>query len=578
VNKMIWRVACKVIVCCATTQTLLGQANIATSDKAMVATVRPEATDAAVRVLQQGGNAVDAAITAAFTLAVVDGYNSGIGGGCFILIRTPNGKVFAIDGREAAPGAATPDMFLREGHPIPGASETGPLASGVPGAVAAYEMAWRFAGRKPWSDLFDDAIGYAVDGFAIPSKYAERIRSKRNSLSQFPGSREVLFDSDGKPRLAGSILVQSDLAKTLSGIQQSGAKYFYRGPPSMLISQWMERNGGIVTMRDFRRYRAVSRVPVTSTYRGYTVVGFPPPSSGGVHVAQMLNILENYDLAALYQHNPTDFTHVVTESMKLAFADRAYWLGDPRYAKVPLGLVSKQYAKILSAKIDMKKANPVLSHGTPPLVETRIFDRHTTHVTAVDAEGYWVAITATVNTSFGSKVIVPGTGVVLNNEMDDFSIAPGVPNAFGLIGSKANEVVAFKRPLSSMSPTIILEGGQPVMTIGAAGGPRIITNALLGAVRILDLGMSPSETLAMKRFHHQWSPDKLYLESGTDESVAQSLRKMGHTVVIGGSSGTTQMIYRDAKTGLFTGVHDPRVTGKAAGPSGSTGPTGQGAR
>ncbi|MCS5630915.1 MAG: gamma-glutamyltransferase, partial [Pirellulaceae bacterium] len=270
-NKTIWRVACKVLVCCASTQTLVGQHNIATSDKAMVATVRPEATDAAVRVLRQGGNAVDAAITAAFTLAVVDGYNSGIGGGCFILIRTPNGNVFAIDGREAAPRAATPDMFLREGHPIPAASETGPLASGVPGAVAAYEMAWRVAGRHPWGDLFDEAIGYAADGFVIPSKYAERIRSKRSSLSQFPGSREVLFDSDGKPRLAGTKLVQSDLAKTLSGIQQSGAKYFYRGPPSILISQWMQRNGGIMTMRDFRRYRAIARVPVTSTYREYTV-------------------------------------------------------------------------------------------------------------------------------------------------------------------------------------------------------------------------------------------------------------------------------------------------------------------
>jgi gamma-glutamyltranspeptidase/glutathione hydrolase len=222
----------------------------------------------------------------------------------------------------------------------------------------------------------------------------------------------------------------------------------------------------------------------------------------------------------------------------------------------------------LSAKIDLNKATTVLTHGTPPLVDLEIFDRHTTHITAVDAEGYWVAITATVNTSFGSKVIVPGTGVVLNNEMDDFSIAPGVPNAFGLIGSEANEVVSFKRPLSSMSPTIILKGGEPLMTIGAAGGPRIITNALLGAIRVLDLEMSPDQAIGMKRFHHQWSPDKLYLEPGTDATVAESLRKLGHTVVIGGSAGTTQMIYRDPKTRLFTGVHDPRVPGKAAGPSG----------
>ena len=559
-------VMCVTLSFFSTTQSVWSQQNIATSYEAMVTTVRPEATDAALRVLQRGGNAVDAAITAAFTLAVVDGYNSGIGGGCFILIRTPDGQLLAIDGREMAPLAAKADMFLKGGLPIEGASEVGPLASGVPGAVAAYEMAWRAAGRKPWSDLLDDAITYAVDGFTIPDKYAERIRSKRSSLTKFAGSRDVLFDSSGEPRKAGTKLVQLDLGKTLTGIQTQGAKYFYRGPTAMLISRWMEQNGGILTIRDFRRYRSISRVPVTSTYRGYTVVGFPPPSSGGVHVAQMLNILENYDLANLFNQNPINFMHLVTEAMKLSFADRAHWLGDPGYAQVPLGLVSKEYAKDLSSKISLQKATTVYSHGTPPLAETELFDRHTTHIAAVDTEGYWVAITATVNTAFGSKVIVPGTGVILNNEMDDFSIAPGVPNAFGLIGSEANEVVAFKRPLSSMSPTIILKDGKPVMTIGAAGGPRIITNALLGAIRVLDLGMSPGEAMAVKRFHHQWSPDKLYLEPGTKRTIADSMRKMGHTVVIDGSSGTTQMIYRDDITGMLTGVHDPRVPGKAAGP------------
>jgi gamma-glutamyltranspeptidase / glutathione hydrolase len=570
-RKVQYLVAIASIVFFAKLPVVLGQSNVSTSHLGMVATVRPEATDAAVRVLQQGGNAVDAALTAAFTLSVVDGYNSGIGGGCFILIRTPSGKLLAIDGREMAPRTAKPDMFLKDGKPIAGASEVGPLASGVPGAVAAYEMAWRAAGRKPWRDLFDEAIGYAQDGFAIPEKYAERIRSKYSLLSQFEGSREVLFDRHDAPRKAGTKLVQFDLSKTLTGIQELGSQYFYRGPTATLICRWMEKNGGILSMRDFRRYRSVQRAPVISTYRGYTVVGFPPPSSGGVHVAQMLNMLEPYDLDALYKKSPIVFKHVIVESMKLAFADRAYWLGDPRYAKVPLGLVSNEYAMRLNAKIDLQKATTVQSHGTPPRVDTEIFDRHTTHITAVDAEGYWIAITATVNTSFGSKVIVPGTGVILNNEMDDFSIAPGVPNAFGLIGSEANEVVAFKRPLSSMSPTIILKDGEPVMTIGAAGGPRIITNALLGAIRVLDLGMSPAEAIAKKRFHHQWSPDRLYLESGTAGNVAESLRNMGHTVVIGGSAGTTQMIYRDPKNGLFTGVHDPRVPGKAAGPIGPVG-------
>lgn len=562
------RVAGFIIAACfAIPHCLLAQNNVATSHKAMVATVRPEATDAALRVLQHGGNAVDAAITAAFTLSVIDGYNSGIGGGCFILIRTPEGKLLAIDGRETAPRAATRDMFLENGKAQSDASEVGPLASGVPGAVAAYEMAWGLAGRAPWSKLLEEPISYAIAGFTIPEKYAERIRSKRASLSRYPGSRAILFDSNGEPRKAGTQLVQSDLAQTLSGIQRLGARYFYRGPTGVLISRWMENNGGIITARDFRRYRAVSRIPVMSTYRDYTVVGFPPPSSGGVHVAQMLNILEHFDLADLYERNMVDFNHVLAESMKLAFADRAYWLGDPKYARVPLGLVSKEYAKHLSDTIDIKKAKAVLSHGTPPRADAESFERHTTHITAVDADGYWVAITATVNTSFGSKVIVPGTGVILNNEMDDFSIAPGVPNAFGLIGSKSNEVVSLKRPLSSMSPMIILKQGEPVMTIGAAGGPRIITNALLGTIRVLDLGMKPGEALARKRLHHQWSPDRLYLESGTGKAIADSLRQKGHNVVVGGSAGTSQMIFRDMKTGLLTGVHDPRVPGKAAGPN-----------
>jgi len=233
---------------------------------------------------------------------------------------------------------------------------------------------------------------------------------------------------------------------------------------------------------------------------------------------------------------------------------------------VPLGLISPDYARQLSDRINLDRASSVKSHGTPPNPAAQVFNRHTTHIAVADAEGYWVSITATVNTSFGSKIIVPGTGVILNNEMDDFAVAPGVPNAFGLVGSEANSVIAGKRPLSSMSPTIILKDGKPIMTIGAAGGPRIITNALLGTIRVLDLHMTPAEALAEKRFHHQWSPDRLYMEQGTNPKLADALRAKGHQVVIGGSAGTTQLIYRDPETGVFTGVHDPRVPGKAAGP------------
>ncbi|MEC7566951.1 MAG: gamma-glutamyltransferase [Planctomycetota bacterium] len=543
-----------------------GQTNHATNSRGMVATVNPTATRAAVSTLEGGGNAVDAAVTAALTLAVVDGYNSGIGGGCFILIRTPAGAVYAIDGREVAPKSATQDMFLADGKPIPEASRIGPLASGVPGALAAYEKAWRLAGRADWSLLFERPIQVAEEGFVIPGNFAQRIRAKAKWLARYEGSRDVLFDDAGLPRGEGTTLIQSDLANTLKGIRDHGIKYFYRGPTAMRVSDWMTKNGGLLTARDFRNYRVRMREPVKSSYRGYSIVGFPPPSSGGVHVAQMLNILEHYDLSHLYSNNRAQYIHIITESMKLAFADRAYWLGDPGFTRVPRGLISADYAEQLSNRIDVTRASEVRSHGRPPDPNAKVFNRHTTHIAVADAEGYWVAITATVNTSFGSTVIVPGTGVILNNEMDDFAIAPGIPNAFGLVGSDANAVASLKRPLSSMSPTIILKDGNPVMTVGAAGGPRIITNALLGTIRVLDLEMTPVEALAAKRFHHQWSPDRLYMEQGTDPELVQSLRAMGHRVTVGGSAGTTQLIHRDPATGLFTGVHDPRVPGKAAGP------------
>jgi gamma-glutamyltranspeptidase/glutathione hydrolase len=303
-----------------------------------------------------------------------------------------------------------------------------------------------------------------------------------------------------------------------------------------------------------------------TTYRGRTIVGFPPPSSGGVHVAEMLNILEHFDLREIHARDPAQFAHVLAEAMKLAFADRAYWLGDPAFARVPRGLVDKEYAKALAAKIDLTKATPVAGHGTPPAADERVFEKHTTHLTAVDRAGNWVAITQTVNTAYGSLVIVPGTGVVLNNEMDDFSIAPGTPNAFGLVGAEANAVAPLKRPLSSMSPTIVLENGQPVLTVGAAGGPTIITQVVQALVRTLDLGMPLDQALAQPRIHHQWSPDEVRHESRLDESLAAGLAKRGHKLKPVEKMGVSQAIQYDPVTKTFLGVHDPRVPGLAAGP------------
>ncbi len=541
------------------------QSNVGRSSLNMVASVHPLATRAGIDAMVSGGNAIDAAIAAGMMLSVVDGYNSGIGGGCFILIRTADGKLFAIDGREMAPAAAHRDMYLVDGEPDGSLSQTGALAIGVPGALAAYELAVNEHGKMDFSALVRPAVLVARDGFEVSGVYAGLANGAAKALSQFPGSKAVLTKTDVTPWKAGDKLVQTDLANTLRNIANRGSDYFYKGDFAKRMGDWMQANDGIMTAEDFANYETRQRTPVETTYRGHTIVGFPPPSSGGVHVAQILNILENFDLKKLHDEDYAKFVHVVAEAMKLAFADRAHWLGDPDYAKVPKGLIDKTYAEQLAARIDMAKASEVKSHGTPPLADAELFERHTTHVTAADSKGNWVAITTTVNTTFGSKVIVPGLGVIMNNQMDDFSIAPGTPNAYGLVGSESNSVQAGKRPLSSMSPTIVLKDGKPIMTVGAAGGPKIITQALLAIIRRIDLGLGMDDAVGNKRFHHQWSPDILFLENGFDESIAKQLEEMGHKTRFSNSAGVSQAILFDEETKEFVGVHDPRVPGSAEG-------------
>jgi gamma-glutamyltranspeptidase/glutathione hydrolase len=539
-------------------------AHTATAEHSMIATVHPIATNAGLEVFSDGGNAVDAAITAALTLGVVDGENSGIGGGCLILIRTADGNFTAIDGREMAPNAANKDMFIRDGKPMPTASQTGPLASGVPGALAAYKLALERCGTIKLSRALAPGIAAARDGFKISRGYAEAIRSVEKGLHQFEGSREVFFHSDGAPLKAGDRLVQSDLADTYREIADEGVDWFYRGEFAKKIGDWMAANGGILTAADFAAYQAKLREPLRTTYRGYQIIGFPPPSSGGIHVAQILNILENFDLKSTNESDPVAATHIISEAFKLAFADRAFWLGDADFVSVPRGLISKDYAKELAAKIDPKRAIDVPTHGSPPNLSQDVFGRHTTHIAAADAAGNWVAITATVNTTFGSKVIVPGTGVVLNDEMDDFSIAPGMPNAFGLVGAENNSVAPGKRPLSSMSPTIVLDAnGKPILTVGAAGGPKIITQVVLAILRTLDFGEPLPAVVEGRRFHHQWRPNVVSYEKGLSDKIVEGLRKRGHNVEEVDSGGRTQAIA--LKDGKLTGVADPRSNGKAAG-------------
>lgn len=524
----------------------------------VVATVHPDATDAGVAVLQAGGNAIDAAAAVGFTLGVVDGNNSGIGGGCLMLVRTAKGEWAAIDGREKAPTAASRDMFLRDGRAQPELSQTGALAIGIPGSLAAFEYAVRKYGRKELRDAILPAADLAERGFIVSKTYATLLGSVSNELAGFRASREIFF-KDGRTLQEGELLRQPDLAASYRAIAEQGGKWFYRGPFARTLETWMRENGGIATRRDFRNYSIVLREPVVSRYRDWEIIGFPPPSSGGLMVAEILAVLENFDLKSLGQ---AQRCHVLAEAMKLAFADRAHWLGDSDYTAVPRGLVDPGYASQLASKIRLDRTSPVPAHGLPPNWQTDIFKKHTTHFSVADSEGNWVACTTTVNTTFGSKVVIPGTGIVMNNQMDDFSSQPATTNYFGLVGAEANAVAPGKRPLSSMSPTLVLQEGQPVAALGAAGGPTIISQVLQELVWMLDFQMSPAEALAQPRIHHQWIPDELVVERSLPEQVKTALASLGHRLREVDALGASQIVARTPGK-AFEGSSDPRTDGKA---------------
>ncbi len=543
------------------------QHNSAASKINMVASVHPLATQAGIEAFDKGGNAIDAAIATAVTLGVVDGYNSGIGGGCFILIRSSDGTLHAIDGREMAPAAAHRDMFVKDGKPDGQDSQLGALAIGVPGALAAYDHAIKEFGKLNLADVIFPAAEIAEQGFSISQPFANRIRTNQKKLQMFRSTAEVLLTPEGRALEHGAKLRQTDLANSYRAIANHGVDWFYHGAFAKDTGKWMKANGGVMTQQDFANYRIKIRRPIKTTYRGFEIVGFPPPSSGGIHVAQILNILESFNLSKIYEDDPVQMNHVVVEAMKLAFADRAYWLGDSDFVKVPKQLVSKAYAQKLAARIDLRHASEVKSHGTPPNAESDVFEKHTTHLTAADQDGNWVAITTTINTTFGSKVIIPGTGVLMNNQMDDFAIAPSVPNAYGLIGSENNLIAPGKRPLSSMSPTIVFKNGEPILAVGAAGGPKIITQAVWAIINHLDLGMPVPQAIAQPRIHHQWSPDLIMVEETVPESMREGLRKLNHKlrVVRSSGAGVSQAIGFDSVSQMFVGAHDPRIPGRATG-------------
>ena len=517
-----------------------------------VATGHPLATEAAWRAMQAGGNAVDGAIAAALMLGVVDPVNSGLGGGMFLLIRSPDGKFTAIDGRETAPAAASRDMFVRDGKAVAELSQQGPLAVAVPAQLAALAEAAAAFGNRPLREPLEAAARVAGEGFVPDRTLLARMDSVRLLLPMFPGLAAQFGGA-----AAGAVLRQPELAATLRSLADAGPEWFYRGPFAQRVAAWMREHGGVLTEEDFAAYRTVRREPIAAEYRGFSVTGFPPPSSGGLHIAQMLRLLEPFAVAKL---GAADRAHLLAEVMKIAFADRARWLGDPDHAKVPRGLLRASYLDGLGAGLRMDRAADIGQAGSPPDAESDYFRKHTTHFSVCDAAGWWVAATATINTTFGSKVIVPGTGVVLNNEMDDFSAQPGAANAFGLVGAEANGVAPGKRPLSSMSPTIVCSGGEPVLALGAAGGPTIISQTLLHLVGMLDLGMDAEMALRQPRLHHQWRPDQLMLEPGFPGEVAAELSRRGHKIKKGNAFGVSQITAR-RRGGPLEAAADPRAAG-----------------
>jgi len=532
------------------------RALITPDGKGAVATVNPLATKLAIDSFAKGGNAIDAAVSAAYALGVVDSHNSGIGGGCFILVRFADGELLAIDAREMAPAAAHRDMYLVDGEYQKKLSKTGALASGIPGSVLGLEQMQKQGGRLKLSELILPAADIAKQGFAIDAVLTRRLNAKKDDLASFPASKKIFVKADGKPWKEGDVLVQKDLAKTYRKLAKHGSSYFYSGKFPKRVEKWMQANQGLIRASDFKNYHTVLREPLETKLGAYTLYGFPPPSSGGIAVAQILGMLEasGHNLKTI---SSADRYTLIVESMRRAFADRAHWLGDADFVKVPKNLVAQEYINARIKGLDLKKPKSDVSHGIPKDATTHIFKKHTTHIATADAEGNWVAITTTLNTSFGSKVVVPGTGVLLNNQMDDFSAQPGVPNAFGLVGAEANAIAGKKRPLSSMSPSLVLKDGKPVMTIGAAGGPTIISQVAQGIFNYLMLGKTLPEAIGQARVHHQWQPDMVLVDKFMEDSVRKQLEQHGYRTRDWPGFGATQAIVE--KNGKFTAVSEPRL-------------------
>ena len=523
----------------------------------MVAAQNAMAANVGADILAAGGNAVDAAVAVGFALAVTLPRAGNIGGGGFMLVYdAERGETVAIDYREMAPVGATRDMFLdADGNVDQSLSRFSHLSAGVPGTVAGLWLAHERFGRLPWRRLVEPAIRLARDGFQVNYDLAGLLEFRQERLCRQAAACAYLYKPDGEPYRPGELLVQDDLARTLKLLAEDGPDAFYRGRIAEQIVAEMRRGGGLIDAESLAAYRAVIREPVVGSYRGVDIVTMPPPSSGGVHLVQMLNVLERFDVAAMGAGS-ADAVHLLAEAARLAFADRSKHLGDPDYFDVPAGwLISKDYGATLAGRIDMQRATP--SVEVAPGVAQAAESEDTTHYSVMDADGNVVSNTYTLNFSFGSGIAVPGAGFFLNNEMDDFVAKPGVPNAFGLLGGEANAIEAGKRPLSSMTPTIVFKDGEPWFATGSPGGSRIITTVLQMIVNVVDHDMNIAEASAAPRMHHQWYPDKLQLEDGFSPDTIRILEARGHTIASSQfSMGSLQTV--SLRDGVFRGASDPR--------------------
>jgi gamma-glutamyltranspeptidase/glutathione hydrolase len=522
----------------------------------MVVSQRKVASEVGAKILREGGNAVDAAVATALALAVVLPRAGNLGGGGFMLIYSEElKKTVAIDYREMAPLQASRDMFLdSNGNYDRKKAQFSLLSAGVPGTVAGLHYALKKYGTLSWEVVIDPAITLAEDGFVVPHDLSSVLSNYRNRLTANAATARTYYKRNKVPYEAGEIIKLPDLAWSLKELKKQGPAAFYKGKIAEKIVAEMERNGGLITSEDLANYKVKERVPVKGVYKGYEIVSMPPSSSGGVHLIQMLNMLEPFSLKEM-GFGSAQSIHLMSEVMKRAYADRSRYLGDTDFVSVPLiGLTNKEYAKALLKEISLTEvtSSEDISNGNPLPYESP----DTTHFSVMDAKGNVVSNTYTLNFSYGSGIVIPGTGILINNEMDDFSSKKGVPNAYGLVGFEANEIKAQKRPLSSMTPTIVFKNQKPYLVLGSPGGSRIITTVLQVVINVLEHDMNIKQAVISPRIHHQWLPDVLLMEEGFSSDTIDLLKEKGHTIRPSRTMGSVQAII--SKDNYLYGAADPR--------------------